>query len=338
MVVAGPMSDSPKDPTPVYQAFWHEVGASFPDLEGATSTAHYRECEQRLLREFLPLKGTRLLKTDLWDEARNTRILQWAADQGADVIGIDISGPTVVEAKKAFGDRPLRATVADVRHIPLADASVTAVYSMGTVEHFDETDLALREIFRVLAPGGRAIIGVPNRLDPFLRPALVWLMQRAGWYHYGFEKSYTHARFAAMLRHAGFNIVAHSGLLFIPGWLRMADLLAHTRWRPLRRVTSPVVRWFAAVERRYPWVRRHGYLLAIVCERPEEDRDRNHAPTKPSSVTSMALAKAPNDGTAGAAIGGDVKKSASGVPLPSRSRITESPAPSLLVSASGTKN
>lgn len=332
------MSEHTSGQPSAYQAFWHDVGDSFPDLGGATSTAHYREGEERLLRTFLPLRGQTLLKTDLWDEARNTRILQWAADQGADAIGIDISGPTVVEAKKEFGHRPLKATVADVRHIPLADASVTAVYSMGTVEHFDETDAALREIFRVLAPGGRAIIGVPNRLDPFLRPALVWLMQRVGWYAYGFEKSYTHARFAAMLRDAGFHIVAHSGLLFIPGWLRMADLLAHTRCRPLTRVTGWGVRLFAAIERRYPGVRRHGYLLAIVCERPAEERDKYHAPTKPSSVTRMARAKAPNEGTAGAAIGGDVKKSASGVPLPSRSRITESPAPSLLVSASGTKN
>jgi hypothetical protein len=49
--------------------------------------------------------------------------------------------------------------------------------------------------------------------------------------------------------------------------LRMADLLAHTRCRPLTRLTAPAVRLFAWIERRYPRVRPHGYLLAIVCER-----------------------------------------------------------------------
>lgn len=250
-----------------YQSFWHHVGEVFPDLGGAESTRHYRECEERLIREHLPLRGARLLKTDLWDEARNTRILQWAAGEGAEVYGIDISAPTLADAKREFGATTLNAAVADVRYIPFADGSMTAVYSMGTVEHFDETDLALREIHRVLAPGGRAIIGVPNRFDPFLRPAMVWLMQKVGWYHYGFEKCYSRARFSAMLREAGFTVVAESGLLFIPGWLRMADLLAHTRCRPLTRLTAPAVRLFAAIERRFPRVRPHGYLLAIVCER-----------------------------------------------------------------------
>lgn len=250
-----------------YQHFWHHVGEVFPDLGGAASTAHYRESEERLIARYLPLRDTRLLKTDLWDEARNTRILQWAAGEGAEVFGIDISGPTLADAKREFTAATLHAAVADVRHMPFADGSMTAVYSMGTVEHFDDTDRALREIHRVLAPGGRAIIGVPNRHDPFLRPALVWVMQKFGWYHYGFEKSYTRTRFAAMLREAGFTIVAETGLLFIPGWLRMADLLGHTRCRPLTRVTAPLVRLFAGIERRCPSVRRHGYLLAIVCER-----------------------------------------------------------------------
>ena len=53
---------------------------------------------------------------------------------------------------------------------------------MGTVEHFDDTDGALREIFRVTRPGGVAVIGVPNRRDPFLRPLLVALLYRIGLY------------------------------------------------------------------------------------------------------------------------------------------------------------
>ena len=47
---------------------------------------------------------------------------------------------------------------------------------MGTIEHFDESDAAVREMWRVLKPGGRAVVGVPNRLDPFLRPLLVAAM------------------------------------------------------------------------------------------------------------------------------------------------------------------
>ena len=37
-------------------------------------------------------------------------------------------------------------------------------------------EVAAREIFRVLKPRGTAIIGVPNKLDPFLRPLLSQLV------------------------------------------------------------------------------------------------------------------------------------------------------------------
>ena len=38
-----------------------------------------------------PLDGLRVLKTDLWDEAKNTRILRWAAEAGIRAFGVDIS-------------------------------------------------------------------------------------------------------------------------------------------------------------------------------------------------------------------------------------------------------
>ena len=156
------------------------------------------------MREHLaPLAGVRLVKTDLWDEARNTRILQWAAAQGAEPFGVDISPPTVRLARDAFADAPLRAAAADVRALPYRTGSIDAVYSMGTIEHFDETEHAIGEISRVLKPGGRAIVGVPNRYDPFLRAPMVAVMSVLGLYGYGYEKSYIAARAARDARAGG---------------------------------------------------------------------------------------------------------------------------------------
>lgn len=254
------------------QEFWNDVGASFPDLTGAESTVYYRSCEQRLLTEHLPpLDGLRLFKTDLWDEARNTRILQWAAERGAHAYGIDVSTPTVRLAAAGFGSGTLRAAIGDVRAVPLADGSLDAVYSMGTVEHFDETEEAVREIHRVLRPGGTAIIGVPNRHDPFLRPLLVAVLYRLGLYGYGFEKSYSRRALRRMVERAGFEVRAETGILFIPGWLRMLDLACHAWLPPLARLTGLAVRPFAWLYRRFPALRRHGYLIAAIAVRPESD-------------------------------------------------------------------
>jgi SAM-dependent methyltransferase len=221
-----------------------------------------------------PLEGLTILKTDLWDEAKNTRILAWASRHGARAFGIDISEPIVFQARAGFDRGPgarhcLRGAVGDVRDLPFSDASFDAIYSMGTIEHFDETERAVEEMARVLKPGGRAIVGVPNRHDPFLRPLLARVLQALGLYAYGYETSYSRRALRAMLQRAGFTVIAETAILFIPGWLRMLDLACHSWCRPLAVVTGALVRPFVFLDRHVPAVRRHGYLLATVVMKPE---------------------------------------------------------------------
>lgn len=252
-----------------YRDFWAHVGDRFPDLDGAVSTRYYAENEQRLFNELLPpLEGLKILKTDLWDEAKNTRILAWAAARGARAYGVDISEPTVILAHAAFHGHRLHGAVGDVRELPFADNSFDAIYSMGTIEHFAETERAVAEMARVLKPGGRAIIGVPNRHDPFLRPALAALLQACGLYAYGLEKSYSRRMLREMIERAGLTVGAETAILFIPGWLRMLDLACHSWCRPLARITGACVQPFMFLDRHVPAVRRHGYLLATVATKP----------------------------------------------------------------------
>lgn len=155
-----------------------------------------------------------------------------------------------------------------MRDLPFCDDSFDAIYSMGTIEHFDETARAVDEMARVLKPGGRAIIGVPNRYDPFLRPLLATVMQALGLYGYGYEKSYSRRALREMLERAGLEVVAETAILFIPGWLRMLDLACHSWCRPLAAITGALVRPFRLLDRHVPAVRRHGYLLATVVTKP----------------------------------------------------------------------
>lgn len=254
---------------PEYLDFWGEVGAGFPDLGGALSTSLYRSNEQALINGAVTdLAGARILKTDLWDEARNTRIGEWMAERGARVYGIDISPATVRSARKEFGARPGYFTIADVRAVPFASGSFDAIYSMGTIEHFVETEAAVVELARLLKPGGRLILGVPNKFDPFLRPVFVGALQRVGGYGYGSEKCYSRADLRAMLEDAGLTVDTESGVLFIPGYLRMLELLFHTRMPALSWLTRPFVQFFVWIDRKTPAFRRHGYLLASVGVKP----------------------------------------------------------------------
>lgn len=254
-----------------FRSFWDWTGQSMPSFFDAPSTRYYFECERILFDKYFPnLQGKKLFKTDLWDEAKNTQILKWVADQGAEVYGLDISFPIVQEAKKLFrhSKEKYGIIISDLRYIAFTDESFDCIYSMGTIEHFRESFHALKECFRVLRKGGIAIIGVPNKHDPFLRPVMVSFLYRLGLYAYGYEKSFSMRMLERMLREVGFRILDRTGILFMPGVLRMADLFIHVNWPKATVLTAPLISPFAYLYKKYPFLRRHGYLIACVVQKP----------------------------------------------------------------------
>lgn len=249
------------------RSFWDGTGKSIPPFHEAPSTQYYFECERTLFETFFPeLRGKKVFKTDLWDEAKNTRILKWAADQGAEVYGLDISFPVVKEALNLFQRSRLAhgIIVSDLREVAFADESFDCIYSMGTIEHFREYTQALQEMYRVLKRGGIAIVGVPNKWDPFLRPVMVTFLNLWNLYGYGYEKSFSTRALECLLRDVGFEILDRNGILFMPGSLRMLDLFVHVKWPKASPLLAPLIRPFAYLYRRFPSLRRHGYLIACV--------------------------------------------------------------------------
>ena len=109
---------------------------------------------------------------------------------------------------------------------------------------------------------------VPNRQDPFLRPLLVAALSAVGLYDYGFEKSYSKRALRVLMTSSGFEVVAESSILFMPGGIRMLDLACHA-WLPaLTPLTAALVWPFAFLDRHWPLVRQHGYLIAAVGQKP----------------------------------------------------------------------
>jgi len=86
------------------------------------------------------------------------------AEQGMDCVGIDISEEQV-EAARVFASEsglPLEFRVGDMREIPFPDASFDYVYEHFSMCHLSVMDTlqAVREMYRVLRPGGLAFFGV----------------------------------------------------------------------------------------------------------------------------------------------------------------------------------
>lgn len=248
-------------------AMWDRVAASMPDFVTAPSTGYYRRREIDLIRRAAgPLAGKRVLKLDLWNEAINTRILEWVSAEGADAYGLDLSH--VVANRALHNSRGEQFDIsivrADIREVPFRDQSFDVVYTMGTIEHIAEYKHALREIHRVLRVGGTAIIGVPNFWDPFLRPLIVAVMELLGRYPYAPEKSFTWRELRRDVEEAGLDVREMTGILALPGVLRMLDLFLHVRLGMSQGWTNWFVKPFDAAEARFAWLDHIGYLATAI--------------------------------------------------------------------------
>jgi SAM-dependent methyltransferase len=244
------------------------VAREVPDFFEADSTQYYRRCEIALIRRSLgPLRGRRVLKLDLWNEAVNTRILNWIEEQGACAFGVDLSEVTTSRARRNAPGR-LRLAQADIRDLPFASGSFDLAYTMGTIEHIDEYQRAVDELARVLKPGGRAIVGVPHKWNVFLRPLLVLLLELFGKYAYSPEKSFGAGELRRVVERSGLRVLGRTGILTIPGIVRMADLFCYKRRIPLHRLSPLLLKPFEYLETGWAWPGRFGYLLALVVEKP----------------------------------------------------------------------
>lgn len=163
----------------------------------------------------LPAAG-RILKTDLFEEAMGPDAYLADLDSGdAMAIGMDIS-PAV--AVKAHGRFPASCVLAaDARSLPFADDCFALIVSPSTLDHFSEPgDLhrSLRELARVLEPGGRLIITLDNRQNIF--EPLLRLADRWGLLPYHLGCSYTVGEVREELERAGFFVEKTTAILHNP--------------------------------------------------------------------------------------------------------------------------
>jgi SAM-dependent methyltransferase len=130
---------------------------------------------------FLPfigdLRGRQVLDAGC-GEGYNTRIL---ARRGARMTGVDISERMIDLAREAERAEPLgiryeRTSYADLSRF--ADASFDAVVSFMALMDGPRFDLAMREAFRVLRPGGMLAFSITHPC--FLTKGATWLRDEAG--------------------------------------------------------------------------------------------------------------------------------------------------------------
>ena len=103
------------------------------------------------------------------------------ARAGADYTGIDLTDAAVDLARKRFDLFQLTGTfrVADAEGLDFPDNSFDVVYSHGVLHHTPDTAGAIKEVHRVLKPGGRAVVMLYHR-DSYNYRVNISLLRRAG--------------------------------------------------------------------------------------------------------------------------------------------------------------
>ena len=87
------------------------------------------------------------------------------ARAGARYTGVDLTEGSIAMVEARFKHENLDATlrVADAERLPFADASFDLFYSHGVLHHTPDTQRAIDEAYRVLRPGGTAMVMLYHR-------------------------------------------------------------------------------------------------------------------------------------------------------------------------------
>ena len=120
-------------------------------------------------------------------------------------------------------------TLADEGELPFADYSIDRVLLVHALETSDEVRAMLKEIWRVMAGGGRLLIVAPNRRGIWAR------LDRTP---FGSGRPYTLSQLSQLLRDEQFTPVGSDTALFIPPASSRVMLRSAAAWERIGR------RWF----------------------------------------------------------------------------------------------
>lgn len=139
-------------------AYQAEHGDFLGDVDLIWCPEGLREADAHLLG---PVTGRRVLEVGCGAAAG----ARWLVSQGAEVLAVDLSAGMLRHARaaaEATGVRPWLVQ-ADAMALPVRDGSVDLAFTaFGAVPFVDDSAAVMREVFRVLRPGGRWVFSATH--------------------------------------------------------------------------------------------------------------------------------------------------------------------------------
>ncbi|HHT9118146.1 MAG TPA: methyltransferase domain-containing protein, partial [Candidatus Hypogeohydataceae bacterium YC38] len=180
--------------------------------------AYEDKVRQQAVFELLrPAPGERILEVG----CGSGRDMILFSSKGARYVGLDYDYKIVgVAKKKLVKEKGMGTlTVADATELPFKDCSFDKVSCSEVLEHIPEYKKALKEINRVLRPGGKATLTLPNRhsfkgLARWYRSLMYRVFNRSDLHPYDEWKTRKELKMA--LRESGLEVQEEMGVNFIP--------------------------------------------------------------------------------------------------------------------------
>lgn len=172
--------------------------------------------------------------------------------RGARVTAFDMDAEELKNVQSMFGAMELEGeapegsaaetVVGDALSLPFEDATFDKIIAAEVMEHIPDDMRAMRELFRVLKPGGQVAVTVPS----WLPERICWLLSED--YHTapgGHVRIYTRAELEAKLKSIGFRVDGHHhahGLHSAYWWIKCAVGIENTG-NPLVKAYHQILVW-----------------------------------------------------------------------------------------------
>lgn len=191
----------------------------------------------KLLRNFYSSERGRTVREIL----RARMKARWANVKGERVLGFGYAtpylGPFTRDAERVIAfmpagqgvmvwprSAPSATAMVEDQDWPLLDGSIDRILLIHALETTPEPEAVLRECWRVLAPGGRLMVAVPNRTG-------LWARSDAS--PFGFGRPFSRGQMTTLLKETQFTPVGWTEALYIWPWTGDKARRSATTWERL---------------------------------------------------------------------------------------------------------